>query len=120
MLLICSVLLVLLAPSSAWSGDTGSPEPSPSSSPSDGSSSPASPEPTTTEDTTTPEPTPEPTATETVTVTPEPTPTEPTCTRDAPCVMEPTRDWVTLQLLLGGLSVMALLGLLVRSFAPRG
>lgn len=97
-------LAVLLVPASAsWANDEP-PESSSSSSPSpeQPSSSPAQ-EPD-------PEPEPEPT--------PPPAP-DPICTAESPCVMEPSANTTALALVLGGVSTMALVGLLVGSFGRR-
>lgn len=99
-------LAVLLVPSSAsWAND----EPPESSSSSSPSPEPPSSSPEQQSD---PDPDPEPDPT------PAPAP-DPICTPEQPCVMEPSTNTTTLALLLGGVSTMALLGLLVGSFGRR-
>lgn len=112
--------------SSAWSSlSAGSPlvslsgETSPTPTPSGESTTEPGSEPTS-EPTPEPpaQPTPEPTPGTTAEPSPEPTP-DPSpgaCTRESPCVVEPSRDWLTFQTLLGAVTCVGVMGLLVRSF----
>lgn len=113
--------LVLLVPASAsWADDvepSGSPSPSgsplPSDTPEPEPSGEPSPEPSTAEPSPS-EPTAEPSSEPTPPVVPEQSVV--VCAAESPCVVEPSEEWLTLQVLMGGVSVMALLALMVRGW----
>lgn len=100
-LVIFWCLAVLLVPSSASWADDELPQPSPSASPLSEPSSTSAPE---------SEPTPP------ADPIPDPEPSTATCTPETPCTVEPTRNFVVLVLLLGGVTMLCSLALLVRSF----